>query len=67
MVRSCGGELVFRLPLARLPAFPDLLDHLEARGAWCQFKSARCWMWMAGSWAHRGSEHVGVLSVCTSL
>lgn len=33
VARSCGGELVFRLPVAAASAFPDLLDAVDAEGA----------------------------------
>lgn len=31
-VRAVGGELVYRLPLAHIARFPDLLEALEAEG-----------------------------------
>jgi hypothetical protein len=31
-VRAVGGELVYRLPLAHIARFPDLLEALEAQG-----------------------------------
>ena len=32
-VRAIGGELVYRLPLADILQFPDLLEALESQGA----------------------------------
>ncbi len=34
-VRAVGGELVYRLPLAHIARFPDLLEALEAEGESC--------------------------------
>ena len=31
-IRAVGGELVYRLPLAHIARFPDLLEALEAQG-----------------------------------
>ena len=34
-LRAVGGELVYRLPLAHIARFPDLLEALEAEGESC--------------------------------